>query len=76
MKNWLSREDLQLTKTFTNVEKEKCKTANGLFSLLCQKFQPHPHRIAMSLCYCKLKGKSHESIQGVDWQVANKDSRL
>ena len=31
IKEWLGREGLQLIKTFTNEEKEKCKTPKGLF---------------------------------------------
>ena len=32
IKNWLGREGLELTKTLTNEEKEKCKTAK-IYSL-------------------------------------------
>ena len=36
-KNQLGRDGLQLIKTFTNEEKEKGKTAKGLFSILNSK---------------------------------------
>ena len=32
--NWLGRQGLQLIRTFTNEEKEKCKTAKGPISVL------------------------------------------
>ena len=38
IRNLLGREGLQLVKTFTNDEKEKYKTAKGLFSVISQKF--------------------------------------
>ena len=31
IKDWLGREGLQLIKTFTNFEKEACKTVKGCF---------------------------------------------
>ena len=63
IKNWLVREGLQLIKTFTNEEKEKCKTAKGLISMLCHELNLHYNRIAVSLQYLKLKRKIHKSAQ-------------
>ena len=41
IKNWLGREALQLIQTFMNSEKEACKTVEGLFCMLSEKFNPH-----------------------------------
>ena len=54
---------LQLIKTFTNEEKENCKTTKGLFTVLSQKIKPCHNRIVLFLQYHKLKRKSHESAQ-------------
>ena len=55
IKNWLGREGLQLINTFTNSDKETCKTAEGLISLLGEKFKPLCNETILSLQYCKLK---------------------
>ena len=39
IKNWLGSEGLPLIKTFTNEEKEKCKTSKGLCSVFSPKNQ-------------------------------------
>ena len=39
IKNWFGQEGLQLIKTFTHEEKEKCTTAEGLLSILSNKFK-------------------------------------
>ena len=54
---------MQLVKTFTSEEKEKCKAAEGLLTTLSKHFEPHHIRVALSVQYKKLKRKSNESIQ-------------
>ena len=49
IKNWLGREGEQLVKAFSNEEKEICKRAKRLFSILSQKFKPCHNRILLSL---------------------------
>ena len=66
-KNWLGMEGLQLIKTCTNEEKEKCKTAKGLFSIISHRSKPFHYRIMLLLHHCKWKRKSHESAQ--EWMV-------
>ena len=39
IKNWLGREGLQFTPTFTNYEREACKTAQGLFKTFNVEFK-------------------------------------
>ena len=39
IKNWLGREDLQFIQTLTKAEKEACKSATALFSVLKRKIQ-------------------------------------
>ena len=63
IKKWLGREGLQLLQIFVNTKKEVCKTVKGLFSILVGKFQPHHNEIILSLQYCKLKRKRHESTK-------------
>ena len=58
IKNWLGREGLQLIQAFTNSEKEACKTEEGLFATLSEKFKPQHNETILSLQYCKLKKKS------------------
>ena len=57
----LGMESLQLIKTFTNEEKETCKTAKGWF-WCCTKNSSHTI-IVLLLQYCKLKRTSDESAQ-------------
>ena len=46
-----------------NSEKEICRTAEELFSMLGEKFKPQKNKTILSLQYCKLKRKGHESTQ-------------
>ena len=55
--NWLGRKGLQLIQTFTKSEKEACKTAEGMFTMLCKKIALQHHETILSLQYCKLKRK-------------------
>ena len=40
LKNWIGMESLQLIKTFTHEEKEKCKIVKGFILVLSNKFKP------------------------------------
>ena len=73
IKNWLCRDGLQLIKTFKN-EKEKCKTQEGIFSVLGYKFKLHHNRMVLSLQNLKLKRKAINLSQS-GW-ADYKDSRL
>ena len=41
IKNLFGREGLQLIQSYTNSKKEACKTAEGLFYILGEKFKPY-----------------------------------
>ena len=49
-----------MIETFTNSEKETCKTAEGLLEILGKKFRPQHKETIPSLQVCKLKRKSVE----------------
>ena len=44
-------------------QREECRTAKGLSSVLGNKFKPQHNKIIISLWYCKLHRKSNESSQ-------------
>ena len=60
---WLGQEGLQLKQTSTQKEKEKCRTAKGLFTVLCRMFKPWHNRIIISLQYCMLHKRNNEFVQ-------------
>ena len=51
---------MQLIQTFTSSEKEACRTAEGLFAMLGEKFKPRHYETILSLWYYKLNRKSKE----------------
>ena len=62
----LGREYLQLTQTFTNFEKDACKKAESLLSMLGAKLKPHQNETILSLQYCKCKEKVR-SLPRIEW---------
>ena len=63
IKSRLHREDFQLIQTFMNSEKKACKTVEGLFSTLGEKYKANHKETILSLLYCRLKRKSQESAE-------------
>ena len=63
IKDWLGQEDLQLIKTFTHDEKEKCRTAKGLLLVFSNQFKLQYKNHIISLQYHKLHRKINESDQ-------------
>ena len=49
IKNWLSRQGLQLLETLTKPEQEACKDKQGLFEILNKKFKPQYSEAIKSL---------------------------
>ena len=54
IKNWPGRERLLLITTFKNSEKEACKTAEGLVTMVNEKFKTQDNETILLLQYCKL----------------------
>ena len=54
VKNWLGRKGLQYLKTLTTTEKETCKTLEGLFDTLTNKFKPQYNETIKLLQFRKL----------------------
>ena len=57
IKNRLGRKGLHLIQTFINSKKEACKTMEGLFSTLGEKFKLYLIKAIFCLQYGKLKEK-------------------
>ena len=64
IKNWLGREDLQLTATLiTQEEQEACNDEKGLFKTLNTKIKPQYNETIKYLQFSKLVRQSNESAE-------------
>ena len=60
-----SREGLQIIQTLTKAEQETCKSINGLFGTLTDKFQSQHKETILSVNYLKSNRKDDETVK--DW---------
>ena len=63
LKNWLGRKGLQYLEILMTAEKETCKTLEGLFETLRNKFKPQYNKTVKSLQFIKLYRYDDENVE-------------